>query len=60
MGFAFCERVAYDVESSFRRQIMILAVGATGLLGTRICERLRVEGQAVRALVRRTSGSRLC
>src|ERR1700675_4062560 len=34
---------------------MILVVGATGLLGTRVCERLRAEGQAVRALVRRTS-----
>jgi uncharacterized protein YbjT (DUF2867 family) len=34
---------------------MILVVGATGLLGTRICERLRAEGQPVRALVRRTS-----
>jgi uncharacterized protein YbjT (DUF2867 family) len=34
---------------------MILVVGATGLLGTRICERLRAERQAVRALVRKTS-----
>ena len=34
---------------------MILVVGATGMLGTRVCERLRAEGQAVRALVRRTS-----
>jgi uncharacterized protein YbjT (DUF2867 family) len=34
---------------------MILVVGATGLLGTRICERLRAEGQVVRALVRKTS-----
>ena len=34
---------------------MILVVGATGLLGTRICERLRAERQPVRALVRRTS-----
>jgi uncharacterized protein YbjT (DUF2867 family) len=34
---------------------MILVVGATGLLGTRICERLRAEEQPVRALVRRTS-----
>ena len=34
---------------------MILVVGATGLLGTRICERLRAEGQSVRALVRKTS-----
>jgi uncharacterized protein YbjT (DUF2867 family) len=34
---------------------MILVVGATGLLGSRICERLRAEGQPVRALVRRTS-----
>jgi uncharacterized protein YbjT (DUF2867 family) len=34
---------------------MILAVGATGLLGTRVCERLRAEQQPVRALVRETS-----
>jgi uncharacterized protein YbjT (DUF2867 family) len=34
---------------------MILVVGATGFLGTRICERLRAEGPAVRALVRKTS-----
>jgi uncharacterized protein YbjT (DUF2867 family) len=34
---------------------MILVVGATGLLGTRVCERLRAEGQPVRALVRKTS-----
>ena len=34
---------------------MILVVGATGLLGARICERLRAEGCSVRALVRRTS-----
>ena len=34
---------------------MILVVGATGLLGARICERLRAEGWPVRALVRRTS-----
>ena len=34
---------------------MVLVIGATGLLGTRICERLRAEGQLVRALVRRTS-----
>jgi uncharacterized protein YbjT (DUF2867 family) len=34
---------------------MILVVGATGLLGSGICERLRSEGQPVRALVRRTS-----
>jgi uncharacterized protein YbjT (DUF2867 family) len=34
---------------------MILVVGATGLLGGRVCERLRAEGQPVRALVRRTS-----
>jgi uncharacterized protein YbjT (DUF2867 family) len=36
---------------------VILVVGATGLLGTRVCERLRAEGQPVRALVRRTSNS---
>jgi uncharacterized protein YbjT (DUF2867 family) len=34
---------------------MILVVGATGLVGTRICERLRAEEQPVRAFVRKTS-----
>jgi uncharacterized protein YbjT (DUF2867 family) len=34
---------------------MILVVGATSLLGTRICERLKAEGQPVRALILRTS-----
>ena len=34
---------------------MILVVGASGLLGTRICERLRAEAQSVRALIRKTS-----
>ena len=34
---------------------MILMVGATGLVGTRVCERLRAEEQSVRALVRKTS-----
>jgi NmrA-like family len=34
---------------------VILIIGATNLLGTRVCERLRAEGQPVRALVRRTS-----
>src|SRR5215469_18674537 len=34
---------------------MILVVGATGLLGMRVCERLRGEEQPVRGLVRRTS-----
>src|SRR5258708_19867166 len=34
---------------------LILVVGANGLLGTCFCERLRAEGQSVRALVRRTS-----
>jgi uncharacterized protein YbjT (DUF2867 family) len=34
---------------------MILVVGATGLLGARICERLRSEGKPVRAFVRQTS-----
>jgi uncharacterized protein YbjT (DUF2867 family) len=34
---------------------MILVVGTTGLLGSRICERLRAEGQPVRAFVRSTS-----
>jgi NADH dehydrogenase len=34
---------------------MILVVGATGLLGTEICRRLRERGRDVRALVRPTS-----
>jgi uncharacterized protein YbjT (DUF2867 family) len=34
---------------------MILVVGASGLLGMRICERLRAEAQSVRALIRKTS-----
>ena len=34
---------------------MILVVGATGLLGTRVCQRLRTEREPVRALARRTS-----
>lgn len=36
---------------------MDLVVGATGLLGTEICRRLRNRGEDVRALVRRTSES---
>jgi NADH dehydrogenase len=35
---------------------MILVVGATGLLGSEICRRLRAAGQSVRALVRAGSG----
>jgi NADH dehydrogenase len=31
---------------------MILVVGATGLLGSEICRRLRARGRPVRALVR--------
>jgi NADH dehydrogenase len=34
---------------------VILVVGATGLLGSEICRRLREEGESVRALVRETS-----
>src|SRR5579872_1419087 len=34
---------------------MILVVGATGLLGSEICARLRRQGAAVRGLVRRTA-----
>ena len=34
---------------------MDLVVGATGLLGTEICRRLRDGGEEVRALVRKTS-----
>ena len=34
---------------------MILVVGATGLLGSEICRRLRGQGAAVRGLVRRTA-----
>lgn len=34
---------------------MDLVVGATGILGTEICRRLRAKGEDVRALVRKTS-----
>ena len=34
---------------------MVLVVGATGLLGSEICRRLRAAGQPVRAMVRATS-----
>ena len=34
---------------------MVLVVGATGLVGMDVCERLRKRGEAVRALVRATS-----
>src|ERR1041384_3400089 len=34
---------------------MILVVGATGVLGSEICRRLRARGQPVRALVRPNS-----
>ena len=34
---------------------MILVVGATGLLGEEICQRLRARGLAVRALARQTA-----
>ena len=34
---------------------MILVVGATGLLGSEICRRLRGAGHSVRALVRANS-----
>jgi len=36
---------------------MILVVGATGLVGNEICQRLRRRGEAVRALVRVTASS---
>jgi uncharacterized protein YbjT (DUF2867 family) len=36
---------------------MILVVGATGLVGSEVCQRLIGRGEAVRALVRRTSSS---
>jgi nucleoside-diphosphate-sugar epimerase len=38
---------------------MILVVEATGLVGMSVCERLRADGEFVRALVRRTS-MRVC
>lgn len=34
---------------------MILVIGATGLLGSEICRRLRERGESVRALARKTS-----
>src|SRR5215470_11071408 len=36
---------------------MILVVGATGLVGNEVCQRLRRLGEPVRALVRTTSSS---
>ena len=36
---------------------MILVVGATGMLGSEICQRLAQRGEAVRALVRTTSST---
>jgi uncharacterized protein YbjT (DUF2867 family) len=36
---------------------MILVVGATGLVGTEICQRLARTGESVRALVRKTSAA---
>lgn len=36
---------------------MILVVGATGLVGNEVCQRLRRRGEAVRALVRPTSSN---
>src|SRR5213078_3988368 len=38
-----------------RRQLMILVVGATGLLGSEICQLLVAGGQPVRALIRSSS-----
>jgi uncharacterized protein YbjT (DUF2867 family) len=37
--------------------LMILVAGATGLLGSEICRRLRARGERVRGLVRKTSAS---
>src|SRR3982751_2676291 len=36
---------------------MVLVVGATGLVGTEVCRRLRAHGEPVRALVRSTSAA---
>jgi uncharacterized protein YbjT (DUF2867 family) len=36
---------------------MVLVVGATGLVGTEVCRRLRARGEPVRALVRSTSAA---
>src|SRR4051794_18375878 len=38
-----------------RNSHMVLVVGATGLVGTEVCRRLRARGEPVRALVRSTS-----
>src|SRR5215471_18409356 len=43
------------VISVLRRTEMILVVGATGLVGSEVCQRLMTRGEAVRALVRATS-----
>jgi uncharacterized protein YbjT (DUF2867 family) len=48
-------RVATVTTNSNRRLLMNLVIGATGLLGSEICARLRVNGEPVRGLVRSTS-----
>src|SRR5436309_1282774 len=40
-----------------RRQLMVLVVGATGLLGSEICQLLVAGGEPVRALIRSSSDS---
>jgi uncharacterized protein YbjT (DUF2867 family) len=41
----------------FRRSEMILVVGATGMVGSEICQRLALRGEKVRGLVRATSST---
>src|SRR5689334_8536926 len=43
------------VRSVFGRTRMILVAGATGLVGSEVCQRLIRRGERVRALVRATS-----
>src|SRR5689334_18049858 len=43
------------VAGTLEEEMMILVAGATGLLGSEICRRLRKRGERVRGLVRETS-----
>jgi uncharacterized protein YbjT (DUF2867 family) len=47
--------LAQGVTSVFGRRKMILVVGATGLVGNEVCQRLSRLGEPLRALVRATS-----
>ena len=42
-------------EGAVGKKNMLLVIGATGLVGSEVCKRLRKRGEPVRALVRATS-----